>query len=32
MLDVSVEPGTYAMFCSVPGHEDGGMKGTFAVQ
>jgi uncharacterized cupredoxin-like copper-binding protein len=31
-LEVGVKPGTYEMFCSVPGHEDGGMKGTFTVQ
>jgi plastocyanin len=31
-LKVTVKPGTYEMFCSVPGHEDGGMKGTFVVK
>jgi plastocyanin len=31
-LNVSVKPGTYEMFCSVPGHEAAGMKGTFTVK
>ena len=31
-LQVDFEPGTYEMFCSVPGHEDSGMKGTFTVK
>jgi manganese oxidase len=30
-LKVSVPPGSYVMFCSVPGHEQSGMKGTFTV-
>jgi uncharacterized cupredoxin-like copper-binding protein len=29
---VSVKPGSYEMSCSVAGHEDAGMKGTFTVQ
>jgi plastocyanin len=29
---VTVKPGSYEMFCSVAGHEQGGMKGTFTVQ
>jgi plastocyanin len=28
----SVKPGTYTFFCSVPGHEQGGMKGTLTVK
>lgn len=31
-LKVDFEPGKYEMFCSVPGHEDSGMKGTFTVK
>jgi len=31
-LQVDFDPGEYEMFCSVPGHEEGGMKGTFTVQ
>jgi uncharacterized cupredoxin-like copper-binding protein len=27
-----VKPGTYTFFCSVPGHEAGGMKGTLTVK
>jgi uncharacterized cupredoxin-like copper-binding protein len=31
-LEVNVAAGTYEMYCSVPGHEQSGMKGTFTVQ
>ena len=31
-LKVDFEPGKYEMYCSVPGHEDSGMKGTFTVE
>jgi uncharacterized cupredoxin-like copper-binding protein len=31
-LKVDFKPGRYEMFCSVPGHEDLGMKGTFTVK
>jgi plastocyanin len=31
-LKVSLEPGKYTMICSVPGHEQLGMKGTFTVK
>jgi plastocyanin len=31
-LKVSFPAGTYTMFCSVPGHEQSGMKGTFTVR
>jgi uncharacterized cupredoxin-like copper-binding protein len=30
-LDVLFDPGDYEMYCSVPGHEEAGMKGTFTV-
>lgn len=30
-LQVLFEPGDYEMYCSVPGHEESGMKGTFSV-
>jgi plastocyanin len=30
-LEILFEPGDYEMYCSVPGHEEAGMKGTFAV-
>ena len=29
---VTLKPGTYTFFCSVPGHEAGGMKGTLVVK
>jgi plastocyanin len=31
-LKVSVKPGKYTMLCTVPGHEQLGMKGTFTVK
>ena len=31
-LKVDFQPGKYDMYCSVPGHEDSGMKGTFTVK
>lgn len=31
-FDVEAEPGAYEMYCSVPGHEQGGMKGSFTVE
>jgi uncharacterized cupredoxin-like copper-binding protein len=27
-----VKPGKYTFYCSVPGHEQGGMKGTLTVK
>lgn len=30
-LEVLFDAGTYEMYCSVPGHEAAGMKGTFTV-
>jgi uncharacterized cupredoxin-like copper-binding protein len=30
-LQVLFDPGDYEMYCSVPGHEQSGMKGTFTV-
>lgn len=30
-LQVLFDPGDYEMYCSVPGHEASGMKGTFSV-
>jgi plastocyanin len=31
-LTLSLPPGRYVMFCSVPGHEAAGMKGTFTIK
>jgi plastocyanin len=31
-LKLKFKPGTYVMFCSVPGHEQLGMKGSFTVR
>jgi plastocyanin len=31
-ITVSLKPGTYTFYCSVPGHEAGGMKGTLTVK
>ena len=31
-LKVDFPTGTYEMFCSVPGHEDQGMRGSFTVE
>ena len=30
-LALTLKPGTYTFYCSVPGHEAGGMKGTLTV-
>jgi plastocyanin len=31
-ITVALKPGTYTFYCSVPGHEAGGMKGTLTVK
>jgi len=31
-VNVNLKPGTYTFYCSVPGHEAGGMKGTLTVK
>jgi plastocyanin len=31
-VSASLRPGKYTFYCSVPGHEDGGMKGTLTVK
>jgi plastocyanin/cytochrome c553 len=31
-LTVTLKPGTYEFYCAVPGHEEGGMKGTLTVR
>lgn len=31
-LSLNLKPGTYAFFCSVPGHRQAGMQGTLTVQ
>jgi plastocyanin len=31
-VSVNLKPGEYEYYCSVPGHEDGGMKGTLTVK
>ena len=31
-VSANLKPGEYTFYCSVPGHEDGGMKGTLTVK
>ncbi len=31
-LSLNLPPGTYTFYCSVPGHEAAGMKGTLTVR
>ena len=31
-LTASLKPGEYIFYCSVPGHEEGGMKGNLTVE
>ena len=31
-VELNLDPGTYAFFCSVPGHRQAGMQGTLTVQ
>ena len=31
-VTANLQPGTYEFYCSVPGHEEGGMKGTLTVK
>jgi uncharacterized cupredoxin-like copper-binding protein len=31
-LTVDLKPGTYTLFCAIPGHEAAGMKTTITVQ
>jgi plastocyanin len=31
-VEATLEPGSYEFYCSVPGHEQGGMKGTLTVK